>query len=278
MGRMLKTQENKKGHTASWHVEGINGLECFRAHNLIHHFRRHSHEGYTIGIVEGGYGDNNYRGSVYHLAPGKIVVMNPDEAHTGYVVSEHPWSYRMLYINEEVFRYTQLENSNLPFFSGLCFENHHWFERLRSLHRLLEAKTDVLEQQSQFIKTLSAFAETFGKTPSVIKTGNEPKAISRIKEFLHAHYKENISIDDLVRITQLSRAYLIRSFQRCVGIPPYAYLIQTRIKHAKVLLTENTPVSQVAYEMGFSDQSHLTRHFKSITGITPKRYAVGHCS
>jgi AraC-like DNA-binding protein len=275
---MIKTQGDNRKHVASWNVRDIKGLECFRAYKMIHHFRRHSHEGYTIGVIEDGFGDNNYRGSVFHLGPGKIVVMNPDEVHTGYVVSEHPWSYRMFYINQETFKHMLPEKSFLPFFHGLCFEDKYWFEKLRTLHCLLEAKVDILEQQTQFIEILSAFTQAHGKVSSPVASGNEPKAVSRIKDFINAHFHQNVSIDDLVRITQLSRSYLIRSFKRCVGIPPYTYLIQTRIKHAKKLLSKKIPVAQVAYEMGFSDQSHLTRHFKSITGITPKQYAIGHYS
>ena len=275
---MIKTQGDDKKHTASWNVRDINGLECFRAYNMIHQFRRHSHEGYTIGVIENGFGDNNYRGSIFHLAPGKIVVMNPEEVHTGIAVSEHPWSYRMFYINQETFKQMLPEKSFLPFFRGLCFEDKYWFEKLHTLHRLLETNVDTLEQQTQFIEILTAFALTFGKVTSTVVSGNEPKAVSRIKDYLNAHFQQNVSVDDLVRITQLSRAYLIRSFQRCVGIPPYTYLIQIRIKHAKKLLAKKMPVVQVAYEMGFSDQSHLTRHFKSITGITPKQYAIGHYS
>ena len=51
---MIKTQGDDKKHTASWNVRDINGLECFRAYNMIHQFRRHSHEGYTIGVIENG--------------------------------------------------------------------------------------------------------------------------------------------------------------------------------------------------------------------------------
>ena len=273
---MRKIHGDVKEHAASWNVRDINGLECFRACNMIHQFRRHSHEGYTIGVIEDGFGDNDYRGSVFHLAPGKIVVMNPDEVHTGHVVSEHPWSYRMFYINQETFKNILPEESFLPFFRGLCFEDKYWFKKLRNLHCLLETTADTLEQQTQFIEVFSNFAHVYGKVTSPVVSGNEPKAVSRIKDFISDHFDQNISIDDLARITQLSRAYLIRSFQRHVGIPPYAYLIQTRIKHAKKLLIRKMPVAQVAYEMGFSDQSHLTRHFKSITGITPKQYATGH--
>ena len=273
---MKITQGGGKNHTKSWNVHDINGLECFRAYNMIHQFRRHSHEGYTIGVIERGFGDNHYRGSVFHLSPGKIVVMNPDEVHTGVAVSKHPWSYRMFYINQETFKHLLPKESSLPSFQGLCFENKYWFEKLHTLHCLLETNADTLEQQAQFIENLTAFALTFGKVTSSVVSGNEPKAVSRIKDFINAHFQQNVSINDLVRITQLSRSYLIRSFQRCVGIPPYTYLIQTRIKHAKKLLAKKMPVVQVAYEMGFSDQSHLTRHFKSFTGITPRQYAIGH--
>jgi hypothetical protein len=82
---MTKQARERRTHTASWNVRDIDGLECFRAHNMIHRFSRHSHEGYTIGVIENGLGDNNYKGSVFHLSPGKIVVMNPDEVHTGTV-------------------------------------------------------------------------------------------------------------------------------------------------------------------------------------------------
>ncbi|MGD8562909.1 MAG: AraC family transcriptional regulator [Desulfarculaceae bacterium] len=273
---MTPAPTDGKKYTALWDVEDIKGLECFRAYNMIHQFRRHSHEGYSIGVIEDGFGDNNYRGSVFHLAPGKIVVMNPDEVHTGQVVSDHTWSYRMFYINQETFRRILPQKSLLPFFRGLCFEDKIWFNRLQALHRLLQGRADTLEKQTRFIDVLATFAQAHGKVASAPDPGREPKAVSLIKDYIHAHFNQNISINELVRITRLSRAYLIRCFRHSVGIPPYAYLIQTRIRHAQKLLAKKTPVAQVAYEMGFSDQSHFTRHFKNIIGITPKQYAIGH--
>lgn len=275
---MSRRQGPKKGHSLSWNVRHIRGLECFRAHRMIHQFRRHSHEGYTIGVIESGFGDNNYRGSVFHLAPGKIVIMNPDEVHTGVSVCERPWSYRMFYIHPEIFRRMLPEKSALPAFSGLCFEDKYWFEKIHTLHCLLETDAGILEKQTRFFEILTDFSLAFGKVSSSIVPGNEPKAIRRIKEYLHAHFQRNVRIDELAEITQLSRSYVIRSFKHHVGMPPYAYLTQIRIKQAKRLLAKKMPVADVAFEMGFSDQSHLTRHFKSLTGITPKQYAIGHHS
>jgi AraC-like DNA-binding protein/Rieske Fe-S protein len=273
--KIMKAEKHDPKRAKFWNVSDIKGLECFRADNLIHHFRRHSHEGYTIGVIEDGFGDNNYQGSVFHLAPGKIVVMNPDETHTGCVVGKRPWSYRMFYIHEETFRDLFPGKPTSPCFRGLCFEDEYWYKKLWTLHRLLETKTDTLRSQTEFSDTFIAFSNIYGNASRPAHSGKEPKAVSMIKDYINAHFNENVSIDDLTGITQLSRAYLIRSFQRCVGIPPYAYLIQTRIKHAKRLLARKIPITQVAYEIGFADQSHLTHQFKSIMGITPKQYTLG---
>lgn len=274
---MAKTSNGNYKCASSWNVADMDGLECFRAHNMIHNFRRHSHEGYTIGVIEDGSGDNNYRGSVFHLSPGKIVVMNPDEVHTGCVISKRPWSYRMFYIGQELFREMLPEKSKPPFFQGLCFENEYWFNKLLALHRLLESRAEDLARQNVLFQVMAEFARSQGKAPDPGDAGREPKAVNLVKEFIDANCQRNISINELAKITQLHRAYLIRSFRDWVGIPPHVYLMQTRIKHAKRLLAQKVPVAQVAYEMGFSDQSHLTRQFKSFTGITPRQYAIGRC-
>lgn len=80
------------------------GVECFRARDLVHHHRRHSHEAYSIGVIEDGIRGNSCRGSTHRHPPGTIVAMNPDEAHTGFAVDNKPLSYRMFYVSPEALR------------------------------------------------------------------------------------------------------------------------------------------------------------------------------
>jgi AraC-like DNA-binding protein len=54
---------------------------------------------------------------------------------------------------------------------------------------------------------------------------------------------------------------------------PHEYLVHIRIKRAKALLAQHSPLLDVALETGFVDQSHLTKHFKRRVGVTPGRYA-----
>ncbi len=74
-----------------------------------------------------------------------------------------------------------------------------------------------------------------------------------------------------------SKTIALRVFCKQVGLPPHAYLVQTRVARAKVLLSMRLPIAQVAADTGFTDQSHLNRHFKRIVGVTPRQYALGCC-
>ena len=105
-----------------------------------------------------------------------------------------------------------------------------------------------------------------------LHVGKEQRTVSLIKEYLHDNFNSNISLGQLVELTNLNRSYLIRVFCKAVGMPPYTYLNQIRVEKAKQLLALGNSVADVAIAVGMSDQSHLTRHFKRIVGTTPGRY------
>ena len=68
--------------------------------------------------------------------------------------------------------------------------------------------------------------------------------------------------------------HLVRAFRREVGIPPHRYLTGRRLDRARHLLLAGHRPSDVAVEVGFHDQAHLTRHFKRTLGVTPGAYAA----
>jgi AraC-like DNA-binding protein len=65
---------------------------------------------------------------------------------------------------------------------------------------------------------------------------------------------------------------MIRVFRDATGLTPHLYLEQVRINHAGQLLRSGASIIDAALHVGFTDQSHLTRHFKKLTGITPGKY------
>jgi AraC family transcriptional regulator len=73
---------------------------------------------------------------------------------------------------------------------------------------------------------------------------------------------------------RLSVYHFARQFKAATGLPPHKYVIMRRVERAKELLQTNThlTLAEVAAHAGFSDQSHLSHHFKRHVGVTPGRY------
>ncbi|MDQ3805070.1 MAG: AraC family transcriptional regulator, partial [Acidobacteriota bacterium] len=103
--------------------------------------------------------------------------------------------------------------------------------------------------------------------------GPERRAVARARDYLAEHYAENVSLDELARVANLSPFHFSRVFSEQCGMPPHAFQIQLRVERAKALLRAGWAIPQVASHTGFADQSHLTRHFKRLAVVTPGQYA-----
>ncbi|WP_164491707.1 helix-turn-helix domain-containing protein [Staphylospora marina] len=92
-------------------------------------------------------------------------------------------------------------------------------------------------------------------------------------EYLHANLSSPITLDDLCKITGISKYHLIRSFQRHVGSTPGRYLRNLRLHTAAQLLrNRNHSITSIAFETGFHSLSAFERAFKSKFGVTPSEY------
>lgn len=91
---------------------------------------------------------------------------------------------------------------------------------------------------------------------------------------MEAQFLRPLTIRELAEVGKVSPSHLIRSFRRTFGLPPYVYVEQLRLQHARSLIERGVRLSAAALMSRFSDQSHLTRRFKRTYGITPGVYAA----
>jgi AraC-like DNA-binding protein len=263
-----------------WRDPALGNTEMLRATYITHTFARHTHEGYAIGVIESGVEAFTYRGT-YHQAPaGSIVVVHPGEVHTGHAGVPSGWSYRMLYPDAELMQAAMAEMTHhaysLPFFANPVIDDPPLAAQLRRLHMAIEAQTSQLERESRFLWTLTQLIQRYAQScPPAAHLSSDHAAVQRARDYLHQHYAQSIALPHLAQIANLKPLRLLRVFQRELGLPPHAYLVQVRVAQAKQLLATGLPIAQAAYETGFTDQSHLNRHFKRLIGVTPGQYAVG---
>jgi AraC-like DNA-binding protein len=98
--------------------------------------------------------------------------------------------------------------------------------------------------------------------------------LRRIRAYIDAHIGEHISLDDLARQAGISRFHFARQFRLTTGESPMGYLRRVRIERSKsILQSRETTIAEVAATLGFSDQSHFTRTFGRLVGVSPGSFA-----
>ncbi len=278
--RMLNAAPSEE-RAKFWREPVLNNLEMLRATYVTHTFSRHTHEGYAIGVIEAGVEEFTYQGAVHRAPAGSVVVIHPGEVHTGYAGTPAGWTYRMLYPEVKLVQKATSElvgqgQGQLPYFPNPVIHTQQLAAQLRQLHVAIENSTSALERESRFLWTLAHMVTRYAQyRPYLAPIGQEHQVVQRLKNYLRANYADTISLEQLAHIANLKPLRLLRVFRKEVGLPPHAYLVQIRVTRAKALLSMGLTIAQVAADTGFTDQSHLTRHFKRLVGVTPKQYALG---
>lgn len=253
------------------------GVELLKATFVRQNFARHVHDCYALGVIERGVLRFDYLRRE-HVAPvGSVNLVVPGEAHNGDAGQGPGWSYRMLYLDPELVAQAVGsigQRSGLPHFSQGVLHDPGLAARVRALHLVLEqGGRSLLELEARLSGLLTHWvarhAENSGPWPRIL---DEPRAVHRVREYLDAHFAEDVRLETLARVGGLSPFHLTRVFAKAVGVPPSRYQTQLRVAAARGLLSGGTPLTDVAATCGFADQSHLTREFKRILGVPPGRY------
>jgi AraC family transcriptional regulator len=94
--------------------------------------------------------------------------------------------------------------------------------------------------------------------------------VATARHYIEQNLHERISLADLALQGGLSLYYFARRFKDITGASPKQYILSKRLERAYLLLSQgDVSVSEVAYQTGFTDQSHLVRYFKKYWGLTP---------
>jgi len=100
--------------------------------------------------------------------------------------------------------------------------------------------------------------------------------VRRARDEIEQRYYAPLSCEHLAAIAGLSRFHFIRRFKQVYAVAPYHYLMQVRVRHARMLLgTTHQPLDAVAAAVGFDSPSSLCKAFKSVEGITLSAFFRG---
>jgi AraC-like DNA-binding protein len=256
---------------ASPHLPGV---ELYSARLVNHSFAPHVHDGYSLGAIEAGVERFRYKGSE-HVAPaGTLVMLNPDELHTGEAEVDAGWTYQMLYIEPQVLH--EMAGSE-AFFRDATAHDPAIATAYRRLFRKMWEAPDDIAFLSDFTRLVDTIVTRYGRnarlTPQVSPQQTcRAAAMRRVLDYIEANLEQNIGVDVLATEAGLSLFHFVRTFSSAFHVTPHQYVQARRAARAKTLLAGRATPSDAAAAAGLTDQSHLNRWFKRTYGVTPAQY------
>jgi len=237
-----------------------------------HVYAPHAHDEFTIGVCIGGAELIDYRGGHIRTGPGSIVVLAPGEMHTGGPGNTTDgYAYRALYADPTLL--TDGTLGGLPHFREPLLDDPELAAALRMAHTELSACPDPLEAESRLPWLLTALARRHSTSRPASDTIPGAALVAQaVRDRLADELLTPPSLSTLAADFDLSRYQLLRAFRTTMGIPPYAWLAQHRVNRARCLLEAGGRPAEVAAQVGFADQAHLTRWFRRVLGVTPAAY------
>lgn len=240
-------------------------------------YARHSHATFSIGAITGGHSTYWNQGHEAAVGPGTVVIMNPEEVHACNPIDDRPWSYDMLYLDTAWLAALQHElgapaHLDLQPFATRSSTRPTLYRRLvRLCDTLFDPDATRLARESEATALVVEMQHRLA--PRVTPTREDPRSLRRAADYIAAHCREAIGLDDICRAAGLSRSYLVRRFKAHYGLTPHAFLVDRRIRLGRDQLRRGRPIAEVALNCGFADQAHFQRTFKRLLAATPGQYA-----
>ena len=263
-----------------WRPGDLPDLTVLHARYRAQRFPRHIHEEYVVGVNEGGAHSFYCRGARHPVPDGTIALINPGDVHTGEPLGDGEWNYRGFYPTEQFLRElweesTQREAGPSLVFNSPVVRDPELARRLIAASQASESGAETLHASSELVEALTLLLIRYcdSVTDREIDGVSGSRTAIRARAYIDAHALKAITLRDLAEAAETGRFGVLRAFRREYGMAPYQYVIAIRIGHAKRLLQAGVPVATTAFTCGFSDQSHLHRHFRRLVGVTPGAYA-----
>jgi AraC family transcriptional regulator len=161
----------------------------------------------------------------------------------------------------------------------MVFSNHRDLNRsaLSYLERGLNPREPptCLEMEGRAMLLLDTLLGAHGAARPTARSsgGLNGWQLRRVTDFMTEHVAQDLALDQLAALVNLSAKHFARAFRQSTGLPPHRWLIERRVERAKAMLvTAEVSLAEIALACGFADQSHFTAAFRKSVGATPGGY------
>lgn len=240
----------------------------------------HSHNHMEIAYIISGKAIFNINSISYEVKEGDIVLINPYEQHYGIPTSTQNPSL------EFFVGFSNFKFNNMPPETLFLNEYPIITTKPSSRKQILQLINDIMEENKQnqtgkdfmlqaYITQFILLAIREKQQENEVQAENKKSAITKeIISYLHEHFAEKISLEQVAKNVYLSPFYISKVFKEEIGETPINYLIKIRLENAKHLLLNQKDLSikEISSIVGYEDAYHFSKSFKKYYGIPPAEY------
>ncbi len=252
----------------------------------------HSHKFHELVIIMGGAGKHVLNQFTYPLEPGDVFVLKGSDTH-GFTDMHNLSLYNIMYHPDHL-NYFNNSAKSLPGFYALfllepIYRKQHRFqsklhlsqEKLQDVHRivsLMHAEQDARNPgyesmvHTYFIQLTIMLSRQY--QPAQFQNSYRFMALAETIMFIENHYMESFTLEQMAQTANLSVNQFLRVFRKLFGTSPVNHINKLRVMKAceYFACSPEMNVTQVAYQVGFSDSNYFSRVFKACKGISPAFY------
>ena len=250
------------------HLPDLPGVELYHAHISSYAFEPHTHEAFGMGTIDYGAERFRYRGAS-HVAPThSLVLMNPDELHTGESATDDGWRYQMIYIDPNMME--TLSGEQGWWFTDVVREDPATSRQLSQALAALWQTTDALAAESQLLNVIQLLRP---HARVAQKLSSEPaQRFDCVRDYLRENVERNVTLTELATLVSLSPYHFLRQFTRQYHVTPHQLLMAFRSYEAKQLLPRGMAAAEVAAPVGPTRPPPPPRTFAPPPALTPTPY------
>ncbi|THF62098.1 AraC family transcriptional regulator [Pseudothauera rhizosphaerae] len=263
--------------TRFWRCAELPFAESRRACASRACYRPHTHPTLSIGCVDAGSSLFTAAGTTTPIATGTVVHVPPECLHACNPAPGAAWSYQMLHLDaawvDAVRREAGFDAPAGRPESAAISTRPADYAHFRRLNALLFSAAGPREKEAALIEFIGA-----RYAAHVCRIGGAPvgaaarRGVHKAQQRLREDCAADLPLAELAQAAGMSRYQLIRAFRAATGLTPHAWQLNLRIQHARARLRAGDDLAELAYRLGFADQSHFQRVFKAHVGVTPGRY------
>jgi AraC-like DNA-binding protein len=246
--------------------------EVFHATFGEHAYPPHTHDVWTLFIVDAGAVRYDLHRRPRAAERSTVSVLPPHVVHDGRPATSDGYRMRVLYVETAVLGEALIG----PAVDRPIVPDAGLRRDVARLHDTLACRDDLLEAETRFAFVAARIRSSFGGGP-VEDDADRPGRPSgdlaeEFRAWLDRRLFEPATLDAASRDLLASPTQLARTFGETFAITPHAYVTGRRLEEARRRILDGQPLVDVAAEVGFADQAHLTRRFRQFLGTTPGRF------